>query len=146
MVEATETATVWRVPQPVRAAAVGVFIACVCLALLSTAVGVTVWGALVLWAMVLAVMLGVWRWYLVPYVALTPEHLVVQGAFGYRSVCYDAIDRARPGVLGLRIETSSEGAFTAWAIQKSKLSEWLDRDTPADDLAAQIMRRVDHAS
>ena len=120
----------------------GVFVG---VAALLTIFGIKPLGALLVWVMVLLVALCVWRWYLVPYVALTRDSVVVQGAFAHRSVRYSAIARALPSGAGLRIETRGEGVLTAWAIQKSKVSEWTHRETTADDVAAAIMERAGQA-
>jgi uncharacterized membrane protein len=137
---------IWREPETVRTSAVMVFLAFVVFSLLSTAIGISASGALVLWAFTLLVMVCVWRWYLVPYVALTGERLEVQGAFAHRSVDYRSIREATPGILGLRIETTTHGAFTAWAVQKSKFAEWAKKRTTADELAAQILDRAELAA
>jgi len=130
------------VPAGVRAMAVGVFFVFVALATLLTSIDASAPGVLAFWAATLLVLLGVWRWFLLPYVALTPEHLVVQGVFFHRIEPYAAITGATPGLYGMRIETRRPDSFVAWALQKSKLSEWLDRTTPADEVAATIMARA----
>jgi hypothetical protein len=134
---------VWRVADHVRKVAVfaaGFFLF---LALVATAVGLLLAATALMWAVALLVIMCVWRWYLVPYVALSSEWVVVQGAFSHRAVRYGAIREARPGLYGLRIKTTS-GAFVAWAVQKSKFADWFHRQTRADEVAAQIMQRVDH--
>ena len=103
-------------------------------------------GAVILWVMAIAVMLGMWRWYLVPYVALTAERLEVQGVLSQRSVGYGSISGVSPGAMGLQVQTAKEGSILIWAIQKSKVAEWLHRDTRADEVAAAIMQRVELAS
>lgn len=115
------------------------------IALGATAVGLSVGGAVVMWALAVVVVLSVWRWYMVPYVAVTPDAVVVRGVFSRRTVDYDAIRRVRPGLYGVRIETMDQGAVTAWAVQKSKFAEWTHRHTRADDVVAQIMDRVHDA-
>jgi hypothetical protein len=136
---------VWRVDAAVRRVAVGVSLLFVLIALGSTAIGLVVASAVVMWALAILVMVSVWRWYLVPYVALTADRVVVRGVFAQRTVGYGAIRRARPGLYGVRIETEDQGAVTAWAVQKSKFSEWTHRHTRADDVVAEIMHRV-HAA
>lgn len=136
---------VWRVDEPVRRLAVAVSIFFIVIALGSTAVGLVAAGAVVMWGLALLVTLSVWRWYMVPYVAVTPEALVVRGVFSRRTVDYDAIRRARPGLYGVRIETTDQGSVTAWAVQKSKFAEWTHRHTRADDVVAEIMDRVHEA-
>lgn len=135
---------VWRVADHVRKVAVfaaGFFLF---LALVATAVGLVLAATAMMWVVALLVVVCVWRWYLVPYVALSSEWLVVQGAFAHRAVRYGAISEARPGLYGLRIKTTTGGAFVAWAVQKSKFAEWFHHRTRADDVAEQIMERVDH--
>ncbi len=110
-----------------------------------TAIGIVPLGAVLVWLVCFIVMASVWRCYLVPYVALTPEGLEVQGAFATRSVRYGAIRDARPGIYGLRIETMDQGDLIVWAVQKSKFAEWFHQDTRADVVVAEIMERV-HAS
>jgi len=135
---------VWRVADHVRKVAVfaaGFFLF---LALVATAVGLVLAATALMWVVALLVIVCVWRWYLVPYVALSSEWLVVQGAFAHRAVRFGAIREARPGLYGLRIKTTSDGAFVAWAVQKSKFAEWFHHRTRADDLVAEIMERVDH--
>jgi len=133
---------VWRVADHVRKVAVfaaGLFLF---LALVATAVGLVLAATALMWAVALLVIVCVWRWYLVPYVALSSEWLVVQGAFAHHAVRYGCISEARPGLYGVRIKTT-QGAFVAWAVQKSKFAEWFHRETRADEVVAQIMERVD---
>ena len=135
---------VWRVADRVRKVALfaaGFFLF---LALVATAVGLLLAATATMWLIAIFVTVCVWRWYLVPYVALSSEWLVVQGAFGHRAVPCRAIREARPGLYGLRIKTTS-GAFIAGAVQKSKFAEWLHRESRADEVVAQIMERVDHS-
>jgi uncharacterized protein (DUF58 family) len=132
---------VWQVSTPVRKAAVVVALAFVVVALVFTTVG-TVAGATAIWLLCVVVLLSVWRWYLVPYVALTADSLVVQGVFARRSVRYCAITDARPGFYGLKIETTNQGAFSVWAVQKSKFAEWTHKHTVADEVVAEIKERM----
>jgi len=130
------------VTAPVRVAALSVAVGFLLVAAAVTAVGVDPAGTVAIWALAMLVVLCVWRWYLVPYVALTPDRLVVQGVFSHWAVRYGAINDARPGLLGIRVDTVDQGAFTAWAVQKSTLSGWLHRRTRADEVAGAIMARV----
>jgi Bacterial PH domain len=139
------TVQVWRVDEPVRRLAVAVSILFVLIALAFTAVGLSAAASIVAWALAFLVVLSVWRWYVIPYVAVTPDAVVVRGVFSQHTVDYDAIRRARPGLYGVRIETMDQGAVTAWAVQKSKFAEWTHRHTRADDVVAQIMDRVHDA-
>ena len=129
---------VWRVPRPVRRSAVIASYVFVVIALAGTAVGFDPASALSLWVLAVLMLVCAWRWYLVPYVALTPDRLVVQGAFGHRSVRYSSIRDVRPGAYGLRIKTNAQESFIGWAVQKSK---WR-RETTADEVVAEIMGRV----
>jgi hypothetical protein len=138
--------TVWRVEEPVRRLAVLVGLFFVLVAAFLTAVGVVFPGAAVLWVLAIGAMLCMWRWCLVPYVALTSEHLEVQGVFSQRSVDYDSIRAVTPGAMGLQVETFEDGSVLVWAIQKSTLSEWLRQRTRADEIAAEIMERVELAT
>lgn len=139
------TSQVWRVDEPVRWLALAVSLLFVLIALGSTVVGLAIAGDVVIWALAVLVVLSIWRWYIVPYVALTPDRVVVRGVFSRHAVDYDAIRLARPGLYGVRIETMDQGSFTAWAVQKSKFSEWTHRRTRADTVVAQIMQRVHDA-
>ena len=138
-------AQVWRVDEPVRRLAVVVSALFVVIALGATAIGLSAAGSVVMWAHAILVVLSVWRWYVVPYVAVTPDGVVVRGVFARRTVDYDAIRLARPGLYGLRIETMDKGTVTAWAVQKSKFAEWTHRRTRADSVVAEIMERVHEA-
>jgi Bacterial PH domain len=140
------TGEVWRVDEPVRRLAVAVTVLFVLIALGATAIGLSVAGSVVMWVLAVLVVLSVWRWYMVPYVAVTPDCVVVRGVFARRTVDYDAIRLARPGLYGVRIETTDQGTVTAWAVQKSKFSEWTHRRTRADNVVAQIMERVHDTS
>jgi hypothetical protein len=137
---------VWRVPSPIRRSAVTAGFLFVLLALCATAIGLDAVAAVFLWLVAVLILVCAWRWYLVPYVALTRERLVVQGAIARHSVRYSAIREVRPGLYGLRIKTTSEGSFTGWAVQKSKFAEWSHRDTTADEVVAEIMERVQESS
>jgi hypothetical protein len=136
---------VWQVNEAVRRVADWVGLLFVVIALVATAIGLGVAEAVAMWALAILLILSVWRWYLVPYVALTDDHVVVQGVFARRTVAYGAIRRARPGLYGMRIETEDQGTVTAWAVQKSKFAEWTHRHTSADDVVAAIMDRVQGA-
>jgi hypothetical protein len=145
MASASASSKVWRVEEPVRRLAVCVALFCLFVAAFLTAIGVVFPRAAVLWVMAIGAMLCMWRWCLVPYVALTPDHLEVQGVLSRRSVGYGSIRRVTPGSLGLRLETADDGRILIWAIQKSKFAEWLHQKTRADDIAAEIMERVESA-
>jgi hypothetical protein len=135
-------ARVWRVDEPVRRLADVVSVLFVVIALGGTAIGLSAAGAVVMWALAILIVLSVWRWYMVPYVAVTTDGVVVRGVFARRTLDYDAIRRARPGLYGVRIETVDQGTVTAWAVQKSKFAEWTHRRTRADSVVAEIMARV----
>jgi hypothetical protein len=146
MVPPSASLKVWRVEQPVRRLAVLVALFFVLMAVFLTAIDVVAAGAAILWILAIAVMFSTWRWFLVPYVALRSEHLEVQGAFSLRSVGYDSIRSVTPGPMGLQVETAKEGSIVIWAIQKSRVSQRMHRDTRADRVAAEIMERVESAS
>jgi hypothetical protein len=146
MAEGTTTPKVWRVEQPVRRLAALVALFFILLAVLFTALGAFVDGAVAMWILALGVMACVWRWYLVPYVALMADHLEVQGAFAHRRVGYRSIRDVRPGTIGLQVETAKEGSVLVWAIQKSTWSARRRRQSRADEVAAEIMKRVQLAS
>lgn len=137
----TRVLRVWRVERAVRRLAVGVSLFFIVVAMGGTT-GLTPGFVVVIWAVAILVLLTVWGWYLVPYIALTPERVVVRGVFSERSLDYRSIEEVRPGLLGVRIETADQGSVTAWAVQKSKFSEWSHRHTRADDVVAEIMDRV----
>jgi hypothetical protein len=136
---------VWRVPRPIRQCAVVVGLAFVALALGATAVGLEAGGAVILWVMSVLILVCAWRWYLVPYVALTDDRLVVQGVFARHAVRYSSIRDVRPGLYGLRIRTKAQRSLLGWAVQKSTYSEWTRRQTTADEVVAAIMARVHDA-
>ena len=48
--------------------------------------------------------------------------------------------------MGLQVQTAKDGSILIWAIQKSKVAEWLHKDTRADRVAAEIMEQVELAS
>jgi hypothetical protein len=146
MASANASSTVWRVEEPVRRLAVFVGLFFVLVAAFLTAMGVVFPGAAVLWIMAIGAMLLMWRWCLVPYVALTSDHLEVQGVLFRRSVAYGSIRQVTPGSMGLQVETADDEHVLIWAIQKSKVSEWLHQKTRADDIAAEIMARVESVS
>jgi hypothetical protein len=123
-----------------------VALAFVVFALASTTAVATVAGFASIWLLCILVMLAVWRWYLVPYVALTADALVVQGVFAFKTVHYRAIRDARPCHYGVRIETTNQGAFVAWAVQRSTFGEWSHRPSAADEVIAEIRERVQATS
>jgi hypothetical protein len=135
----------WRVPRPLRRSAVATALLFVVVALGATAMGLAAGGALALWVIAVLMLVCAWRCYLVPYVALTADRLVVQGAFAQHSVRYSSIRDVRPGLYGLRIKTSGQESLVGWAVQKSKYAEWSHRETTADEVVAEIMERVEHA-
>jgi hypothetical protein len=137
---------VWRVPRPIRRSAVAAGLVFVVVAVGATAIGLDAGGAVALWVISVVVLLCAWRWYLVPYVALTSDRLVVQGVFTHRSVCYSSIREVRPGLYGLRIKTKAQESFIGWAVQKSTFSEWSHRAATADEVVAEIMERVHDSS
>ena len=140
-----EEQQVWRVSPPIRHFAVAVALFFLLLAVTLTAIGIEVTGAVLVWVVCLGVLACVWRMYLLPYVALDRDHVVVQGAFTQRSVDYASIRTARPGMYGLVI-TTDQGSIVGWAVQKSTFSAWFHRRTRADDIAAEIMDRAERAS
>ncbi len=130
----------------IRRAGLTVSLAFVLVALFLTAIDIAPAGAVLLWLVCVLVMAVIWRCYLVPYIALRSDCVEVQGAFARRSVPYSAIRNVRPGLYGVRIETTDQGDVVAWAVQKSTFSEWLHRETRADVVVAEIMDRVRAAS
>jgi hypothetical protein len=146
MASASASSKVWRVEEPVRRLAVFVAIFFLFVAAFLTAIGVVFPGAAVLWVMAIGAMLLMWRWCLVPYVAMTSDHLEVQGVVSRHAVAYGSIRSVTPGSMGLQVETADDGHVLVWAIQKSKVSEWLHQKTRADDIAAEIMERVESVS
>ncbi len=146
MAQAGAGLRVWRVEEPVRRLAVIVSLFLVFVATFLTAIGSVFPGVAVLWMMTIGAMVCMWRWALVPYVALTADHLEVQGVFTQHSVAYGSIRRVIPGSVGLQVETTNGGSVLVWAIQKSKVSQWQHHRTRADQVAAAIMARVELAS
>jgi hypothetical protein len=140
-----EPQQLWRVPPPIRHFALAVALFFLLLAFTLTAIGITVAGAVLVWIVCLGVSTCVWRLYLLPYVALHRDGVVVQGAFAEHTADYASIRAARPGLYGLVITTDA-GAIVGWAVQKSAFSEWFHRRTLADDIAAEIMDRAGRAS
>jgi hypothetical protein len=143
--EPRATHPVWRVPRRIRRSAVAAALGFVLVALVATAIGMSPGGSVGLWAIAVLMLACAWRCYLVPYVALTADRLVVQGAFAQHSVRYSSIRDVRPGLYGLRIRTKAQKSLVGWAVQKSKYAEWSHRETAADEVVAQIMERVDHS-
>jgi hypothetical protein len=135
----------WRVPRPIRLSAVAAGLVFVLVAVGATAIGLGAGGAVALWAIAVLMLLCAWRCYLVPYVALTADRLVVQGAFAQHSVRYSSIRDVQPSLYGLRIRTKAQESVIGWAVQKSKYAEWSRRETTADEVVAEIMERVEHA-
>ena len=136
---------VWRVDAPVRRLAVLVALFFLLVAAFLTAIGVVFPGAALLWVLAIGGMLCMWRFCLVPYVALASDHLEVQGVFAQHSVGYESIRAVKPGSMGLQVETADGGPVLIWAIQKSSVSKWLHQKTRADQVAAEIMARVESA-
>lgn len=143
--EAAHPPQFWGVTPGVDRAARGVGLLFVVVAALATTVGITLVGAILVWLVCLVVLVLVWRCYLTPYLELTDDRIVVQGPVGRREVPYDQIRGVRPGMYGLRIQTAAQGQVVAWAVQKSKMAEWAQRRTRADEAAEQIMART-HAA
>lgn len=137
--------TVWQVEESVRRLAVFMSLFLVFVAALLTATGAVFPGLALVWVMTIGAMVCMWRWALVPYVALTSDHLEVQGVFRRRSVGYSSIRRVTPSIVGLQVETSMDGSVLVWAIQTSKVSQWQHQKTRADEVAAAIMARVEAA-
>jgi hypothetical protein len=146
MALASASSAVWRVEEPVRRLAVFVGLFFLFVAAFLTAAGVVFPGVAVLWILAIGAMLCMWRWCLVPYVALTSDHLEVQGVVSRHCVGYDSIRAVTPGSMGLQVETADGGHILIWAIQKSKVSDWLHQRTRADEIAAEIMERVESVS
>jgi hypothetical protein len=136
---------VWYVESAIRRFAKASALFFVVLAALLTAIGIVLAGAVLVWLVCLVVLACVWRVYLVPYVALGPDGLEVQGAFAHRALSYASIREARPGLYGLQIRTMDGNTIVGWAVQKSKFAEWFHRHTRADDVVADIMDRVERA-
>lgn len=135
--------SVWRVPRLIRRSAVAAAFVFLLLALGATAIGMGPGGSVGLWVVAGLMLVCAWRCYLVPYVALTEERLVVQGAFAQHSVRYSSIREVRPGPYGLRIKTKAQRSLVGWAVQKSRYTEWSHGEATADEVVAEIMERVD---
>ncbi|HVT42009.1 MAG TPA: PH domain-containing protein [Acidimicrobiales bacterium] len=123
-------------------AARGVGLLFVLVALLITTVGIRLVGAILVWLICLLVLLVIWRCYLTPYVELTDDGLVVQGAFAEHHVDYAAVTGMDLTPYGLRIETATQGRVIAWAVQKSAIASWRHRRTRADEVVEQIAARL----
>jgi hypothetical protein len=132
----------WGVTPAIDRAARGVGLLFVLVALLITTVGIRLVGAVLVWLICLLVLLVVWRCYLTPYVELTEERLVVQGAFAQHSVAYNDILGLRVTPYGLRIETRAQGRVIAWVVQKSAVASWRHQRTRADEVVEQITARL----
>jgi len=134
---------VWRVTQIGRIGAS--VLGAIWLALV---VGVTVEGNVgagvvaLLWIVLAVIIVGIWRWAFVPYVALAVEGVIVQNRITHRTVPYTAIVEVKSGYYGLRLLTKDHDMITAWAVQKSNASRWAHRSTRSDEVADAIMARV----
>ena len=95
-----------------------------------------------LWIALLVVAVGVWLLAFRPYVALTTQALVIQNRITKRTVPYESILGVKPGYYGLRLITKNQGDVTVWAVQKSNVSRWTNRQTRADEVAAAIRTKV----
>lgn len=134
---------IWRVTPAGRVIAVVVV-----LGFVVVAAGVTVGGtspgiAVILWCATVAIGIGAWRWAFVPYVALTPDGVVVQNMFDRVEVPYPDIALVGVSYAGLTIRRGSGGRLVvAWAVQKSNFARWMRRRTRADDVADAIRARA----
>ena len=139
----TSDAEVWRVT---RGGRVGASVLGICW--LALAIGVTGGGGVgagvlaLLWISLAMLIVGIWRWAFVPYVALTPEGVTVQNRLTKQSVPYSAIAEVKAGFYGLTLIAKDGEGVTAWAVQKSNVARWAHKETRADEVGAAIMAKV----
>ena len=134
---------VWRVSRTGRGGAIGVaMIWLVLVVVVSTRKNTSAGVIALLWIALLVVAVGVWLLAFRPYVALTTQALVIQNRITKRTVPYESILGVKPGYYGLRLITKNQGDVTVWAVQKSNVSRWTNRQTRADEVAAAIRTKV----
>lgn len=139
----TSDTKVWRVTSAGRIGGAALGTCWLALVFGLTVGGSVTSGAIALfWITLAIVIVGIWRWAFVPYIALTPDGVIVQNRLTKRSVPYAAIAEVESGFYGLRLVTKDHDVVTAWAVQKSNASKWTHRSTRADEVAAAITTRV----
>ncbi len=134
---------IWRVRPIGRVASVGVVLIWgVAAAAGSGDRSVSAVGASVLWVALILVAVAVWRWAFVPFVALTPNELVIQNASSRSTIRYAEIVGAKAGYYGVWIQKRDGTRVRAWAVQKSNAARVAGRHTRADDLIEAIRLRT----
>jgi hypothetical protein len=133
---------VWRVRSVARVTSVGLVVALLTVTVVVTAGGARAGDLLVLWAIVVLLGLGVWRWSFAPYVALTATEVVVQNPFVRRSVPYAEVDDVGTGIGGLEVRRHAGKPVAVWAVQKATWARPSRRTSRADDVAEAIRGRL----
>jgi hypothetical protein len=96
------------------------------------------WGVISL-AMILGVVVRLWRYALVPFVAVSREALIVRNPLVKRRIPWSEIASCVPSYYGLQIGTHNGRTVTAVAIPKGNLSLWLNRLTRPDRICQLIL-------
>jgi hypothetical protein len=142
MTDPADAPDVWRVRPAARVGAV-----ILVTAMLAVAVGVSVGGEaasvqLVLWAVVVLLSLGVWRWSFAPYIELTLSEVVIQNPLVRRTVGYSEVDEVRSGIGGLEVKRRAGKPIAVWAVQKSTWARPSRRSARIDEVAEAIRDRL----
>ncbi len=87
--------------------------------------------------------LATWRCASVPFIASSPEGIVVQNPLLRRTIPWQSVRRIQGGYYGLRITTKEGDTVIAWAVQKSNVAKWTKRRTRADRVATALLARKD---
>ena len=129
---------VWRVRLAGRVAAVVLTIGWIALAVVISA-GSNAGVSVVMWLAAVLIGVGAWRWAFMPYLASSPDGVVIQNRFTRATVPWSEIARVRPGYYGLIIHKKTGGSVTAWAVQKSNVARWTGKSSRGNEVAEVLM-------
>jgi hypothetical protein len=83
-----------------------------------------------------------WAAGLRPYVAVRDGRLVVQNPVRRHELPLSDITEVEPTPSGLVLRLREGGRVTAWAVNRSSVAQLTGRHTRADDVAAEVRRRI----
>jgi hypothetical protein len=137
-----EGADVWLVPSGSRTAATVVTVGWCVLAAGVTLSGGAAGDDLLLWVVAVVIAVIAWRWSFVPYVALTPDAVIVQNMFSRTEVPYTDVESIAVSYSGVTIRRASGRPVVPWAVQKSGRATLMHKESRADELAVAIRDRL----
>jgi hypothetical protein len=83
-----------------------------------------------------------WRGALHPFVRADDTELTVRNPLGTHRLPWKEVEGATPGYSGVTVYRRNGAPVTAWAVQKSNLAAWRNKQTRADALCDYVNSRT----